>query len=116
MFEFSDADHRAEHTQSVFVGYFDNVGFFFDQDFANQSVVRHILPRQNNAIAFVENRREFGGNVIDFGVIIDNFDCFRFARNDQTDFALVTRGGGEKIVVTRADAAGVFMIIICQMN
>ena len=50
------------------------------------------------AVTLVENRRIFGGNVIDFGEFVDFFDRFGFARHDQADVALVTLGGGEQII------------------
>jgi hypothetical protein len=46
-------------------------------------IIWHILPRHQQAIAFVENRRILGGNIIDFGKLVNFFDDFGLAGNDQ---------------------------------
>jgi len=116
LFEFAHPHHRAEHRDRVFIRHFDHLGLFFEQNFADQRIVLHILPRLNQTITLVENGRELRRDVVDSREFVDLLDVFLFAGNDQANLPPVTRGGGEQVIKTRADAARVFMIIVGDVN
>ena len=116
LLKFAQTNHRADHTERVFVGNFNHLRHFLEQNLANNRIILHILPRHHNSITLIENRRLFGGNVINFGVVINFFDSFGFARHNQAHQTFMPSGGGKQSVVRRADAAGIFVIIVGYVN
>lgn len=115
LFEIVRADHHAQQAQGVLVRNFDHVGLFFKQDLSDDRILDHVLPRHHDPVSLVEKRGIICRNVVDLREFVYLFDGFRLAGDDQTYLALMSLGGGEKIIERRTDPTRILVVVVSYM-
>ena len=112
-FEAVGSHHRAHQAERVLVSHLDEVGFFFEQDLADERIRHHLLPWHHYPITPIKDWRIFCGYVVDPSKIVDVLNSLSFTGNDQSNEPLMPLGGSKEIVVRRAYTARIFMVVVC---